>query len=64
MDECLAYFRRAIREPEQVPLWAQWWREHEELVAKSFSMVDYVRLKHRGLVGAKQILERLGEAAN
>jgi hypothetical protein len=59
MDECLRYFRAATTAPETVPLWAEWWRDNEELVEKSFPMVDYVRLKHRGLVGAKQILEKL-----
>ncbi len=25
MDECPAYFRRAVAEPQSVPPWSEWW---------------------------------------
>ena len=62
MQECLAYFRLALADPSRVPSWAEWWVANEGLVERTFSMVDYVRLKHRGLVGAKQILDKLDAA--
>jgi hypothetical protein len=61
MDEVLDYFRRAVKTAEPVPSWSEWWTSHEEAVAASFSLVDYVRLKHRRLLGARQILQRIGE---
>jgi hypothetical protein len=61
MDECLAYFRRAVADPASVPPWSEWWAAKEELVAQVFSLVDYVRLKHRRLRGARQILQIAGE---
>ena len=59
LDDCLAYFRAATTAPETVPLWAEWWAANESVVEAVFPMVDFVRLKHRGLVGAKQVLEKL-----
>ena len=61
MDECLIYFRQAVLNPGSVPPWSEWWSANEPLVETAFSFVDYVRLKHRGLLGARQILQRLGE---
>lgn len=61
MDECLIYFRLAITDPRNVPPWSEWWAANEPLAQTSFSLVDYVRLKHRRLLGARQILQRLGE---
>ena len=61
MQQCLAYFRAAVADPDSVPAWPVWWATHRDLVERTFSMVDYVRLKHRGLLGAKQILQKLGE---
>lgn len=60
-EECLVYFRQAIAAPLSVPPWSQWWAANEELVGQSFSLVDYVRLKHRKLRGAQQILQKVGE---
>jgi len=59
MQECLAYFRLALADPDSVPSWDEWWAANRELVENTFSLVDYVRLKHRGLVGARQILDKL-----
>ncbi len=59
MQECLAYFRLALAEPDRVPPWAEWWAANADLVERTFSMVDYVRLKYRGLVGEQQILDKL-----
>ena len=59
MQQCLTYFRAAVADPDSVPAWSVWWATHRELVERTFSMVDYVRLKHRGLVGARQILDKL-----
>ncbi|MBC7852395.1 MAG: hypothetical protein IAF94_03080 [Pirellulaceae bacterium] len=61
MDECLIYFRQAVHNPASAPPWPEWWAANEPLVETAFSFVDYVRLKHRGLLGARQILQRLGE---
>ena len=61
MDECLIYFRRAVTDPASVPPWSEWWAANEQLAESVFSFVDYVRLKHRRLLGARQILQRLGE---
>lgn len=63
MDECLAYFRLAVTDPLRAPAWSAWWARHAELAARSFSLVDYVRLKHRKLLGARQILQLRGELA-
>ena len=57
MQECLAYFRLALADPAAAPPWAL----NADLVERTFSLVDYVRLKHRGLLGAEQILHKLGE---
>jgi len=61
MEECLIYFRKAIHEPESVPPWPEWWAVNAELVERIFTIVDFVRLKHRGLLGARQILQIRGE---
>jgi hypothetical protein len=61
MDECLAYFRKAIHDPASVPPWSEWWAANSELAAHSFGFADYVRLKHRRLRGARQILQIAGE---
>ncbi|MGI8979952.1 MAG: hypothetical protein ACR2FY_12065 [Pirellulaceae bacterium] len=61
MEECLIYFRQAVLYPASVPPWSEWWAANEPVVETAFSFVDYVRLKHRGLLGARQILERRGE---
>ncbi len=60
-ETCLIYFRRALEEPLSVPPWSEWWAANDELVSETFSMVDYVRLKHRKLLGAQQILQIAGE---
>ena len=61
MEECLAYFRKAIADPSSVPPWSEWWTVNAEKVEETFPLFDFVRLKHRGLLGARQILERSGE---
>lgn len=61
MEECLSHFRQAIANPLSVPPWSEWWAAHEELVRQVFPHVEYVRLKHRKLRGAQQILQRAGE---
>ena len=61
MEECLAYFRKAIAEPASVPPWSEWWSTHADKVERIFSLLDYVRLKHRRLLGARQILQFAGE---
>lgn len=59
--DSLAYFRKAIAEPMSVPPWSEWWAKHAEGVEQIFPLVDFVRLKHRRLFGARQILQRAGE---
>ncbi len=61
VNECLDYFRKALADPAGAPAWDDWWALNRDLVERTFSMVDYVRLKHRGLLGAEQILRKLGE---
>jgi hypothetical protein len=60
MEECLAYFRRAIEHPGTVPPWAEWWATHEELVRRVFPRPEYLRLKYRKLAGARILVERQG----
>ncbi|QEL13343.1 hypothetical protein [Limnoglobus roseus] len=61
MDECLAYFRQAVTNPASVPPWSEWWAQNAALVEQVFPLIDYVRLKHRRLLGARQILRNRGE---
>lgn len=61
MEECLAYFRQAIANPSSVPPWSEWWAANAGKVEEIFLLFDFVRLKHRRLLGARQILQRLGE---
>lgn len=61
MEECLTYFRQAVHDPLSVPPWSEWWAEKAGLVEGVFSLVDFVRLRHRRLLGARQILQRRGE---
>jgi hypothetical protein len=61
LEECLSYFRQTVVAPEDAIPWEAWWATHESLVERVFPLVDYVRLKHRGWLGARQILEKRGE---
>jgi hypothetical protein len=61
VEECLAYFRRAVADPQSVPPWSEWWAANGELAERVFPLVDFVRLKHRRLRGARQILQHRGE---
>ena len=61
MEECLAYFRQAIADPLSVPPWSEWWAANAQVVENVFPRLDYVRLKHRRLLGARQILQQRGE---
>lgn len=61
MEECLAYFRKAIADPASVPPWSEWWAANVATVERAFPLVDWVRLKHRKLLGARQILQYMGE---
>ena len=49
-------------DPSSAPPWPEGWAANQTLVENTFSLVDYVRLKHRGLVGAQQILDKLDAA--
>ena len=64
MEECLAYFRRAVSAPLTVPPWSEWWAVNSELVERAFARLDYVRLKHRRLRGAREILQNIGELSD
>ncbi len=61
MEECLAYFRKAVHDPASVPPWSEWWAANAELVERIFPLFDFVRLKHRRLFGARQLLQNSGE---
>jgi hypothetical protein len=60
MDEFIAYFRQAVTDPASAPPWSQWWATNEEAVQQVFPLIEYVRLKHRRLRGAREILLRAG----
>jgi len=60
MDECLEYFKQAVIAPGSVSAWSEWWSQHDVLVRQSFPRADYLRLKHRRLAGARQLLQRSG----
>lgn len=64
MEECLAYFRLAVKDPASAMPWSDWWKANVELVERTFPLVDYVRLKHRRLRGAREILQYAGELPN
>ena len=59
---CRAYFRQAIANPQSVPPWSEWWAANAERVERAFPMIEFVRLKHRGLIGAQQHLQIIGES--
>jgi hypothetical protein len=60
VEECLAYFRQAVVDPLSVVPWSEWWAANTELVERIFPRHDFVRLKHRRLRGAREILQRAG----
>jgi len=60
VDQFLDYFHRAVTDPASVPPWSVWWAENVEQVEREFPLIDYVRLKHRRLLGARQILLKRG----
>ncbi|MBL8867194.1 MAG: hypothetical protein JNK93_16685 [Planctomycetia bacterium] len=55
------YFRRAIADPQSVPPWSEWWAANAGLVERAFPRLEFVRLKHRRLRGARQLLQNAGE---
>jgi hypothetical protein len=61
VEECLQYFRQAIADPKSVPPWSEWWAANADRVQEVFPLVDWVRLKHRKLLGARQILQHRNE---
>lgn len=61
MEDCLAYFRRAATDPAGVIPWSEWWAANSEIVEHGFPLMEFVRLKHRRLKGAVEILKRIGE---
>lgn len=60
-EACLDYFHQAVHNPLSVAAWSEWWSQFEEQAARAFPLVDYVRLKHRRLKGARQILQLSGK---
>ncbi len=61
MEQYLTYFRLALTDPLCVPPWSEWWTANEELVQRVFPLMEYVRLKHRRLNGARQLMSKRGE---
>ena len=61
MEECLTYFRQALTDPRSVPPWSEWWAANAGLAERSFPLLEFVRLKHRRLRGARQMLQNAGE---
>ncbi len=60
LDECLDYFYKIVTsDPTALP-WDEWYPANHDKVEQVFALHDYVRLKYRGVLGAKQILQRLG----
>lgn len=60
LDDCLDYFHKIVMGMPDTPLWEEWYPANLETIEQVFSLHDYVRLKYRGVLGAKQILQRLG----
>jgi len=61
VEECLNYFRAAIADPRSVPPWSEWWAANAGRVERVFPLMEFVRLKHRRLRGARQLLQNAGE---
>jgi hypothetical protein len=61
VDECLVYFRQAVHSPATVPPWSAWWAENAEIARQVFPPLEFARLKHRRLRGAREILQNRGE---
>lgn len=61
IETLLSYLRSAATDPASVAPWSEWWAENDKHVSQAFSLVDYVRLKHRKLTGARQLLQARGE---
>lgn len=60
MQDCLSYMQSAVTQPGSVEPWADWWSVNNETVRASFDRRDYLKLKFRKLIAAREILERLG----
>lgn len=61
MDAFLRYFRQVVTDPANAEPWSQWWATHEGEIQQTLPLVEYVRLKHRRVRGAREILQRAGE---
>ena len=61
MQEHLAYFKQAATDPASATPWSVWWAANAETVEQQYPIVEFVRLKHRRLKGAIQILKQMGE---
>lgn len=60
MEDCLSYMQSAVTKPGTVEPWAGWWLANQETVRITFDRRDYLKLKFRRLIAAREILERLG----
>ena len=60
MEPHIEYFRLVVADPDCTPSWADWWAANEELVQRTFPLIEYVRLKHRGPEGVRQLLQKYG----
>jgi hypothetical protein len=60
LDEILEYFMHVVTEPVSVPPWSEWWAANLAAIETVFSLHDFVRLKYRSVLGAQQILQRMG----
>ena len=61
MQEYLPYFRQVVTDPTNAEPWSRWWLVNEESVQRTLPLMEYVRLKHRRVRGAREILQRAGE---
>lgn len=55
------YLRKIVFSPREVIAWNIWWVENAELVKATLDRRDYLKLKYRKILAAREILARRGE---
>lgn len=58
-DECLAFLKDAIENPPSTPSIHVWIAANLDSLESTFDRRDFLKFKHRGLIGARDVLERL-----
>jgi hypothetical protein len=62
-DECLAFLESAVLNPPPDPPLSDWVAANLDSLEAAFDRCDFLKLKHRGLGGARSVLERVGRLA-